>query len=125
MEVRAKLRGCENRDRGGYSQESSHFVFRRIKSMKRTAQQLADYVGGNLRGNASAVLDSVASLKNAGPNDLSYAEEKFAAEVERSRAGCIIVQSGDWPLQTVIIARNPKLAFARAAGWLLAEPDND
>ena len=93
--------------------------------MKRTAQQLADYVGGNLRGNANAMLDSVASLKNAGPNDLSYAEEKFAAEVEKSRAGCIIVQSGDWPSKTVITARNPKLAFARAAVWLLAEPDND
>jgi len=90
--------------------------------MKRTAKELADYVGGELRGDGLVVLQSVASLKNAGPHDLSYAEEKFQAEVSNSQAGCVIVQSGEWPLRTVIIARNPKLAFARAAAWLLAEP---
>jgi UDP-3-O-[3-hydroxymyristoyl] glucosamine N-acyltransferase len=89
--------------------------------MKRTAQELADHVGGEIRGNGLAVLESVASLKNAGPNDLSYAEEKFETEVGSSGAGCVIVRSGDWPSKTVIIARNPKLAFARAAARLLEE----
>src|SRR5262249_58974630 len=56
---------------------------------------------------------------------VSYAEEKFYAEAELSQAGCIIVGSGDWPLKTVIIAANPKLAFARAAAWLLAEADDE
>jgi UDP-3-O-[3-hydroxymyristoyl] glucosamine N-acyltransferase len=93
--------------------------------MKRTAKQLAEYVGGELRGDALTMLDSVASLKNAGPNDLSYAEEKFADEVDKSRAGCVIVRSGNWPSKTVIIAQNPKLAFARAAAWLLMEPGDD
>ena len=93
--------------------------------MKRTAQELADYVSGELRGDGLAVLDSVASLKNAGPTDLSYAEEKFKDEVGESHAGCVIVQSGDWPSKTVIVARNPKLAFARAAAWLLAETPDD
>src|SRR5215510_8059833 len=78
------------------------------KSMKRTAQELADFVGGELRGDGRAVIDAVASLRNAEPSDLSYAEEKFKHEVENSRAGCIIVQSGDWPSKTVIIALNPK-----------------
>src|ERR1051326_8990908 len=50
--------------------------------MKRTAQELANYVNGELRGDSLALLESVASLKNAGPADLSYAEEKFAIEVE-------------------------------------------
>ncbi len=93
--------------------------------MKRTAQELADYVDGELRGDGHIALQSVASLKNARPDDLSYAEEKFQAEVPNSRAGCVIVQSGEWPSRTVIIARNPKLAFARAAAWLLTEPLDD
>ena len=93
--------------------------------MKRTAQQLADHIGCELRGDARVVLESVASLKNAGPVDLSYAEEKFEGEVEGSRAGCIIVRSGNWPSKTLIIARNPKLAFSRAAAWLLAEAEDD
>src|SRR5262249_47518125 len=93
----------------------------REKSMKRTAQELADYVGGQLRGDVLVVLESVASLKNAGPNDLSYADERFKSDVGKSRAGCVIAQSDEWPSKTVIMARNPKLAFARAAAWLLTE----
>jgi len=93
--------------------------------MKRTAQELADYVGGRLRGDGLVVLESVASLKNAGPNDLSYAEEKFKDEVGKSRAGCVITQSADWPARTVIVAGNPKLAFARAAAWLMTDLVDD
>ena len=55
--------------------------------MKRTAQEIAGHVGGELRGNGLAALDSIASLKNAGPSDLSYAEEKSQADVAESRAG--------------------------------------
>jgi UDP-3-O-[3-hydroxymyristoyl] glucosamine N-acyltransferase len=93
--------------------------------MKRTAQEIADFVGGELRGDRTVALDSIASLKNAGPNDLSYADEKFYNDVARSRAGCVIVRSGEFPSRPVIVAKNPKLAFARAAAWLLAEPADD
>src|SRR5206468_8658771 len=89
--------------------------------MKRTAQEIAEFVGGELHGNGMAMLDSIASLKNAGPSDLSYAEEKFHGDVAASRAGCILVRSGEWASQTVVLVRNPKLAFARGAAWLLAE----
>ena len=93
--------------------------------MRRSAQEVAAHVGGELRGDGLTVLESVASLKNAGETDLSYAEEKFHDEVVSSRAGCVIVRTGEFPSKTVIIARNPKLAFARAAEWLLAEPTDD
>ena len=53
--------------------------------MKLTTQQLADLLGGELKGKPDAVLDSVASLKNAGPADLTYAEEKFQDEPDRAR----------------------------------------
>src|SRR5262245_47957948 len=97
----------------------------REKTMKRTAAEIAEYIGGALRGDGMTMLESVASLKNAGAEDLSYAEEKFYGEIARSQAGCIIVQSGDWPSKTTIRAQNPKLSFARAAAWLLAEPVDD
>src|SRR5262245_11734634 len=93
--------------------------------MRRTAQELADYVGGELRGDGRLILESVASLKNAGTHDLSYAEEKFEAEVGNSTAGCVIVRSGNWPSKTIIAVRNPKLSFARAAALLLAENTDD
>ena len=93
--------------------------------MKRTAQEIAEYVGGELRGDGLTEIESIASLKNAGPVDLSYAEDKFHDEVARSRAGCVIVRSGDRHSKTVIIVENPKLAFARGAVWLLVEPAGD
>src|SRR5206468_4916956 len=93
--------------------------------MKRTAQEIADYVGGELRGDPAMVLDSIASLKNAGPSDLSYAEERGQNDVNRSHAGCVLLRSGEFPSRTVIGVLNPKLAFARAAAWLLAEASDD
>jgi len=93
--------------------------------MKRTAEEIASFVGGELKGNASAVLKSVASLKNAGPDDLSYAEEKFNDDVNATRAGCVIVRSGDFPNKTVVYSKQPKLAFAKAAVWLMAEDSDD
>lgn len=93
--------------------------------MKRTAHEIAEYIGGKLHGDSNLVLDSIASLKNAGPHDLSYAEEKFHDDIATSRAGCVIVDSGEFPQRSVIIVRNPKLGFARAAAWLLAEAVDD
>src|SRR5262249_32101113 len=93
--------------------------------MKRTAQEIAEYVAGELRGNGMRVLDSIASLKNAGPADLSYAEEKIDDDVGRSQAVCILVRSDECPARTVIAVPNAKLAFARAAAWLLAEGGDD
>src|SRR2546423_1616787 len=86
--------------------------------MKRTAQQVADIVGGKLSGRAEVILESVASLKNAGPQDLSYAEAKYHADVASTRAGCVIV-ADEVPDRTVIVVKNPKLAFAKAAAVLL------
>lgn len=93
--------------------------------MQRTSREIAAYVGGELHGDASTVLSSVASLKNAGPADLSYAEDKFRDPAIASGAGCIVVGSGDFPGKTVIVTKHPKAAFARAALWLLAGPPRE
>ena len=89
--------------------------------MRRTDKEMAGYTGGELRGEGCLIIESIASLKNAGPGDLVYAEEKFYGDVAASRAGCVLVKSGDFPGRTIILVKNPKLAFARAAAWLLAE----
>jgi len=93
--------------------------------MKRTAEEIAGFIGSEIVGDRGVILESVASLQNAGPKDLTYAEEKFLSDVNASRAGCVIVRGGEWPNRTVIISANPKLAFARAAKWLLDEPVDD
>jgi UDP-3-O-[3-hydroxymyristoyl] glucosamine N-acyltransferase len=89
--------------------------------MKRSAAEIAEFVGGELHG-ALATLESLASLKNAGPADLTYAEEKFHSQVPASHAGCVLVDRDAFPGRTVIVVKNPKVAFARAAA-LFAQPE--
>jgi UDP-3-O-[3-hydroxymyristoyl] glucosamine N-acyltransferase len=93
--------------------------------MKRTTQQLGELLGGVLKGQPDAVLEAVASLRNAGPRDLSYAEEKFYGDARQSKAGCILVRSGDLPGQNIILVSNPKLSFAKAAEYLYAETKDE
>jgi UDP-3-O-[3-hydroxymyristoyl] glucosamine N-acyltransferase len=98
--------------------------------MNQTPRQIAELVHGELTGPEDLVLTSVASLKNAGPSDLSYAEAKFQNDAVQSRAGCLIVSSsspGSPPLanRAVIVAKNPKLAFAIAAAVLLRKLESD
>ena len=98
--------------------------------MNQTPRQIAELVHGELTGPEDLVLTSVASLKNAGPSDLSYAEAKFQSDAVQSRAGCLIVSSGSPgspPLanRAVIVAKNPKLAFAIAAAVLLRKLESD
>jgi UDP-3-O-[3-hydroxymyristoyl] glucosamine N-acyltransferase len=92
--------------------------------MTQTAQQIAAIVQGQLHGRGDIVLAAVASLKNAGPRDLSYAEARFHDDAAKSRAGCVIV-SQSWnvtnPDRCVIVTGNPKLAFARAAAVLIEQ----
>src|SRR5215467_10985368 len=109
---------CARVHRTGGADRTSNRRISEENTMKRTAGEIAEYVGGELRGDTGRVIDSIASLKNAGPSDLSYAEEKFQSEVAASGAGCILVRSGEWPRQTIIVVKNPKLSFARAAAWL-------
>lgn len=86
--------------------------------MKTTAGELAEWVGGRLEGRASEPIEGVAGLESAGPGDLSYAEDRFLEEVQRSGAACVIVPRGSFPGKTTIQVDDPKLAFVRAAALL-------
>ena len=87
--------------------------------MRLTVAEIAKIVCGNLVGDGSVVIESVASLANAERRDLTYADDRFHNEVPETRAGCVILRSGEFPGKTVIQVANPKLAFARAAALLL------
>jgi UDP-3-O-[3-hydroxymyristoyl] glucosamine N-acyltransferase len=95
--------------------------------MNQTPRQIAELVHGELTGPEDTMLTSIASLRNAGPSDLSYAEAKFHSDAVQSKAGCLIVSPGTAPLanRSVIIAKNPKLAFANAAAVLLRKSESD
>lgn len=85
----------------------------------KTAQEIADYVGGTLYGDSSVEIRSVGSLERATTGDLAYAETKYISQAATTVASCILVPEGKFPQRTVIVVDNPRVAFARAAQWLV------
>ena len=85
----------------------------------KTAQELADFVGGTLFGDQAVEIWSVGSLERAKHGDLAYAEPKYLDRIDASLASCVLVPSGEFPGRTVIRVDNPRVAFAHAAQWLI------
>ena len=92
--------------------------------MAHTAGELAKFLEAKLQGDAEARVAGLANPESAGAEDLIYVDApKHADRAARSAARCAIAP----PLtalagKTIIEVANPKLAFARAAAWLLPKP---
>jgi UDP-3-O-[3-hydroxymyristoyl] glucosamine N-acyltransferase len=88
--------------------------------MARNAGELAKYVGARLIGDANARISGVANPEDAGIEDLIYAEPRHIARAADSRAKCVIAPPDTkFAHKTVLEVSNPKLAFAKAAAWLV------
>ena len=91
--------------------------------MKRSLTEIAEAVGGRVRGDAGVQLSGVAAFETAGAGDLVFVErENFLAQALASKAGAII--AGEFAADAkaskpLLIVRHPKLAFARAAKLLV------
>ena len=92
--------------------------------MKRTASDLAEFLQGEIRGVGTLLLSGVASPEDAGPDDLIYLDApKHLARAQASAATCVLVREGSaLANKTLLIVKEPKLAFAKAAAWLLEIP---
>lgn len=87
----------------------------------RTAGDLAKFLGGSLQGESGLVLKGVAGPEAAEADDLIYLDSsRHIDRVVRSAARCVIT-SPDLKVsgKTLIVAARPKVAFARAAAWLV------
>ena len=84
--------------------------------MEFTLRELADLVGGEVKGDDSVLIRGVSGLKEAGPDEITFlANPKYEPFVNETRAAAIImekVRESDKPL---IITDNPYLAFAKVA----------
>ena len=82
----------------------------------RTLAELAALVGGEVSGDGSLPVSGVASLEEAGPGELTFfANKKYRAAFEASKAGAVVVGTGEAvPAErTVVRSDNPYLAFAK------------
>ena len=87
--------------------------------MTLTLAELADLVGGTVRrGDESARFIGIASLREAGPEDVSFlGNEKYRPQFLKTRAGAVLVAPGvtDGPASAALVeVENPSLAFAAA-----------
>lgn len=89
--------------------------------MIRTAREIAEHVGAQLEGDPAAKVAGVASPESAGPEDLIYVDSaRHLDRAAQSRARCVLLPPGlEFAGRTILRSAQPKLAFAKAAAWLL------
>lgn len=89
--------------------------------MSRTTSELAAYLSVAFEGDGSLQITGIAAPESASSEDLIYVDSpRFLESAQRSAAACVIAPrellvAG----KTQIFAPQPKLAFAKAAAWLL------
>jgi UDP-3-O-[3-hydroxymyristoyl] glucosamine N-acyltransferase len=92
--------------------------------MKRALKDVAAFLGATLVGDGQAEISGIASFSSAQPGDLVFVETaKQLPQAIESRASAII--AGEFAAngahrKPILIATQPRLAFARAGAWLLA-----
>jgi UDP-3-O-[3-hydroxymyristoyl] glucosamine N-acyltransferase len=92
--------------------------------MNHTVGEVAEYLRARIHGDSHAQVVGVASPEGAKPEDLIYVDSpRQTARAEASAARCVIVAAGTIVAgKTILEVENPKLAFAKAAAWLLPSP---
>ncbi|MBI1750610.1 MAG: UDP-3-O-(3-hydroxymyristoyl)glucosamine N-acyltransferase [Acidobacteria bacterium] len=92
--------------------------------MIRTAREIAEFIGAQIEGDPAAKVSGVASPEAAGPEDVIYADSaRHLDRAAQSRARCVLLPPGlDLAGRTILRSAQPKLAFAKAAAWLLPSP---
>jgi UDP-3-O-[3-hydroxymyristoyl] glucosamine N-acyltransferase len=88
--------------------------------MKYTAKDLADAIGAVVEGDASLELTGVAAPERASSGDLIFVDSaKHVARAQASAARCVILPVGYAVAgKTILRAKEPKVAFAKAAALL-------
>ena len=82
--------------------------------MKKTLQEIAEYVGGRVEGDASIVISGLDNIEGAGEHDLTFAVDPHIEEAKACRAAAVMLPEGvaDFP-KTALYVEEPRAAFAR------------
>jgi len=93
--------------------------------MIRTATEVAQLIGAKLEGDGSLQVSGVASPERARASDLIYVDSPRYTDNARASAARVIVAAAGVSFggKTVLAAEDPKFAFAKAAAWILNEPE--
>jgi UDP-3-O-[3-hydroxymyristoyl] glucosamine N-acyltransferase len=83
--------------------------------MRASLSDIADLIGGTVRGDAGRIVTGLAPIESAGPDDIAFvANPRYVRHIPASRAGAIICAAGtEAPGKTLVWVANPYLAYAR------------
>ena len=94
--------------------------------MARTLKEIAEFVQARLVGDGSVVVAGIASVETATAADLVFAQDEKNLEVALQSQGCAAIAgnfaSGRSFAKPLLIAHDPRLAFARAARLISPPP---
>jgi len=85
-------------------------------------KDLAAAIGASFEGDGDREVSRVAQLEDAGPAEVSFAQGRGLKQAADSRAGCLIVPENCAMDRTVIRAKDPRAAAARAIAILHPAP---
>lgn len=81
----------------------------------KTLKELAEYLGGTVRGDETCRVSGLAPLESAGPDSITFlANPKYAAKVADTGAGAVLMAPGGESYgRNVVEVANPYLGFAK------------
>jgi len=81
----------------------------------KTLKELAEHLGGTVRGDETCRISGLAPLESAGPDKITFlANPKYAAKVAETGAGAVLMAPGGEAYgRNVVEVANPYLAFAK------------
>ncbi|HXE96176.1 MAG TPA: UDP-3-O-(3-hydroxymyristoyl)glucosamine N-acyltransferase [Dongiaceae bacterium] len=93
-------------------------------TLKRTAAELAEYLGGVVQGDGAVEISGLGALETAGPDALTFlANPKYAAKVAETSAGAVLMAPGSERYgRTAIEVANPYLGFAKLLTLFYTSP---
>ena len=92
--------------------------------LTKTIQELAEYLGGTVRGNGTGRITGLAPLEAAGPDKITFlANPKYASKVADTGAGAVLMTPGSENYGRVVIeVENPYLSFAKLLTLFYVQP---
>jgi UDP-3-O-[3-hydroxymyristoyl] glucosamine N-acyltransferase len=92
--------------------------------LTKTLKELAEYLGGNVRGDENCRIDGLAPLETAGPAKITFlANPKYASQVADTAADAVLMAPGGESYgRNVIEVANPYLAFAKLLTLFYVQP---
>ena len=92
--------------------------------MKKSLQEIAQYLGGSFSGDAEAMISGLATLDDAGEGQLTFlANPKYAGKVATTGASAVLLPQGADPHgRNAIFHANPYLSFAKLLTLFYTQP---